>query len=189
MRAKLFHKPAPNEKSLLRLLFNLALDVFYDFNCVRRQQQAGRLKVSSKQVIALFRVYAIHIIVTITWSTLVIAAQIGWLLFGYLDARIGLCMNEKAPCFYLFIGRGITAMISFSASKTPRDKFNILSTHLTLVFYAVNMYLRTYKIESLAYTAKIGNATEYDDMLWYDRVYQFFISAMLVRAAVCHVSF
>jgi len=98
-------------------------------------------------------------------------------------------MNEKAPCFYLFIGRGITAMISFSASKTPRDKFNILSTHLTLVFYAVNMYLRTYKIESLAYTAKIGNATEYDDMLWYDRVYQFFISAMLVRAAVCHVSF
>jgi len=98
-------------------------------------------------------------------------------------------MNEKVPYFEIFIGRGITAMLSFSAYETPRDKFNILSTHLTLLFYAVNMYLRTCKIESLAYAAKIGNASEYDELVWYDRLYRLFISAMVVRAVVCHIFF
>jgi len=127
MMAKRFHEPIPHEAELLRRLFDLARTVFYDIKTVWMQMQAGNLTLSSRQMLRLFGVYAIHMTLMVIWSILFIAAQSGWLANLTLEGNyLGKCMRDgnayTGIMMGLVIGNG-----GFFVYANPRSKVIIIS--------------------------------------------------------------
>jgi len=84
---------------------------------------------------------------------------------------------------------GLFAAVSSFAYNHPRAKLMMLSLHLPLIYYAVNIYMQGYQIASLDHSKQTASITRYESLLLFAQIQRFFINVMVVRAAVCYISF
>jgi len=84
---------------------------------------------------------------------------------------------------------GLFAAVSSFAYNHPRAKLMMLSLHLPLIYYAVNIYVKGHQVALLDHSKQTASLTKYDSLLLFAQVQRFFINVMVVRAAVCHISF
>jgi len=163
--------------------------VFYDIKTAKQQIQAGNLRFSSKQMLRLFGVYAMHISLMVMWSILFIAAQSGWLanltLEGYY---LGECMRDGNAYTGIVMGL-VMGNGGFFVYANPRSRVIIISYHLLLAYHAVCVYMRVQQVGLLNYTPLTADGRKCYHVLYIARQSWCYIYLMLIRAAVCHISF